>query len=158
MNRSVEDLFRSIDSSVHFEKRLLDLVKGTDQEKNDSNEVAEEGREKEKDIEALLIEEVPKSFEEIYQLSSKNRKKNKEKKRNRGEVDHSIESEGLSSVERKQAILASLEENEGSHQQFVTKDGFDYKQFFTSSVPDSVDISVDGTVSYYFPCTKPRID
>lgn len=154
MNRSVEDLYKSLDSSVNFEKRLLDLVKAPELISNDENQIsAHENIVKveteEKDD--FLIDEVPKSFEEIYQLSSRNRKKNKEKKRNR-DVDNSLESEGLSTTEKRDSILANAEEEDNEKSKFLTKDGFDYQQYFASSANNpgehpNVDISVDGTVS-----------
>lgn len=155
MNRSVEDLYKSLDSSVNFEKRLLDLVKAPELISNDENQIsAHENIVKveteEKDD--FLIDEVPKSFEEIYQLSSRNRKKNKEKKRNR-DVDNSLESEGLSTTEKRDSILANAEEEDNEKSKFLTKDGFDYQQYFASSANNpgehpNVDISVDGTVSH----------
>lgn len=151
MSRSMNELMKALDSNVDFEQRLKELVKqpssagvaasDSANSKSQANDAAQE------DALDSLIPEIPKSYEEIYQLSSRNRKKNKDKKRNRDSVDASIESDTFN-AEKRDAIIASIEKgstsSDNKKEVFVSKDGFDCNQYFTTST--DVDGSVDGTV------------
>ncbi len=138
MNRSVEDLFESLDSTVNFEKRLLELVKAPEATVNEASQCVEYD-----EPDNVLICDIPKSFDDIYHLSSRNRKKNKEKKRNR-DVDCSLENDTNQVSHAADLAFSNLERQATT---FVTKDGFDYKKYFLEAPHElNADISVDGTV------------
>ncbi len=94
--------------------------------------------------------DIPKTYEEIYRLSGKNRKKNKEKKRNR-ETDSSIETETF--LSEKDQMMVVDEETEvvenAASKQTETEGDFNVDDYFVteSSASDKVDTSVDATVS-----------
>jgi exosome complex exonuclease RRP6 len=146
MSRSMNELMKAIDSNVDFEQRLKELVKqpacagvaaeGVNSASKAQDDAAEDAMD-------TLIPEIPKSYEEIYQLSSRNRKKNKDKKRNRDSVDASMESDTFT-AEKRDAIISSIA-SDNNKEVLVSKDGFDCNQYFTTST--DVDGSVDGTVS-----------
>lgn len=95
--------------------------------------------------------EIPKTYEEIYKLAGKNRKKNKDKKRNR------IDGEGVGdSLEISPTELAGSSKQAFSptseliNQKIVSSDGFDYNQYFNVQESNSSNQNVDETVIFYY--------
>jgi hypothetical protein len=131
MQQGLDDLRASLESKANLGKRLRDLSKVEPAVSANNEDESTVAVSQSKDSPVMLLEEVPKSFEEIYQLSGRNRKKNKDKKRGR-DVDASIDT------------LVDTSVNVSSQDQ-KDKD-FDYNQYFVQPTGDA-DVTVDGTVS-----------
>lgn len=112
----------------------------------------EQKRHEEDDMDGNLAGfDIPKSYEEIYRLSGKNRKKNKEKKRNR-ETDSSIETDTFLNDKDQMMMVVDgeteLVDNEPDGLASEKKDGnFNIDEYFTADTSEKVDTSVDATVS-----------
>lgn len=129
MKKSVDDLFTALNTHVNLEQRLLDLVKDVDPAASTKTAAAptDNAQEEPKDD---LIEDMPQSFEEIYQLSSRNRQKNKDKKRGRDKASG------------EDAKVTGADESSASR-----LNAFDSNQYFNARPVDEKEQDVDATVS-----------
>eukprot|EP01040_Poterioochromonas_malhamensis_P002464 gene2464-2620_t len=150
LTKSFEDLTSIIQNEMEFESMLRHLVKEKDQQQAIPANTADVSQKV--DIPADTANfDIPKTYEEIYRLSGKNRKKNKEKKRNR-ETDSSIETETF--LSEKDQMMVVDEETEvvenAASKQTETEGDFNVDDYFVteSSASDKVDTSVDATLKF----------
>lgn len=165
----MEDLNKIVQNESEFETLLKNLVKensGETQHLSSNNVMHNYETKEEMEIQKILqnidpdlaeivgdteLAPIPKSYEEIYKLSTRNRKKNKDKKRNRAENDSSMDTETFLAEKNQGQLdhdMMSLDDddNDLEDRQESNADDFDVNEYFRSDLPPN-DNSVEGTVS-----------
>jgi hypothetical protein len=106
-------------NETDFEKMLRNIV---EEPNRGPSSVTQDGMDVAMNNEGIVIE-IPKSYEEIYKLSGKNRKKNKDKKRSL-DTESSMDSV---TFQAEKSTDFNIDETDQD------KDGFDINQYFNSN-------------------------